>query len=205
MATDPLKFKAPYFPAAECWDRADSFREDLWPSGDLPIDVLAIAEFGLGLEIRVIDGLKLEFDVDALLAMDWKTLAVDRDQYMEERFQRRLRYSVAHELGHYVLHRKVADQMPKTEAELVSFYSQLPEKEYSFLEYHANEFAGRLLVPRDELERRLTLALRALGLPEDMRDEGARVQIIPVLATHFAVSSDVIEIRLNRENLWPRT
>jgi hypothetical protein len=202
MSIDPAAFKAPYIPAQQCWDLADQFREELWPSGDYPVDVLAIAEFSLGLEMCVVDGLKASQDVDALLGLDFQTIAVDRDQYMESRFHARMRYSVAHELGHYVLHKKVADAFPKEEKEFLEFYSQIPEDQYSWIEYQANEFAGALLVPMSELSHRLGLYLEKVRA-SDLSDEGVRVQGIAWLAKYFAVSTDVVEKRLTRGRMIP--
>lgn len=200
MASDPLKFKAPHIPAQECWARADAFREELWPSGDFPVDVLAIAEFGLGLEMRVVDGLKSLRDIDALLGLDFKTIAVDTDQYMESRFHCRMRYSVAHELGHFVLHRQAASVFPKEELALRAFYDKIPEKEYSFLEFHANEFAGALLVPASELTHQVTQWLQRSDVAS-LADEGPRVEATAWLARYFAVSTEVIEKRLARVGL----
>jgi len=58
MMIDPKTFKAPFIDNHACWDAADKFREHYWPSGNIPVDVLAIAEFDLELEI-----LKKEFDI----------------------------------------------------------------------------------------------------------------------------------------------
>jgi Zn-dependent peptidase ImmA (M78 family) len=43
-------------------------------------------------------------DVDALLLGDLKTIAVDQNYFLNERAQNRLRFSVAHEIGHLILH-----------------------------------------------------------------------------------------------------
>jgi hypothetical protein len=107
---------------------------------------LEIIEFELDLEVRPICRLKEENDIDALLLGDWRTIVVDQVQYMDRRFANRLRYSMAHELGHYVLHEAVFQQIPRGSIqEWMEFMRDIPEKEYSFIEYHANEFAGRFL------------------------------------------------------------
>jgi hypothetical protein len=54
MAIDPKAFKAPFIDQQRCWQEADKFRQHYWPSGEIPVDVLAIAEFDLDLEIRTI-------------------------------------------------------------------------------------------------------------------------------------------------------
>jgi hypothetical protein len=86
MAADARNFKAPFISQQQCWAAADQFRQEYWPSATIPVDVLAMAEFDLDLEIRTITGLKEDADVDALLLGDWKTLIVDQQQYLDDRF-----------------------------------------------------------------------------------------------------------------------
>jgi hypothetical protein len=204
----PESFKAPYIDQQEIWRQADAFRSRLWPSNELPIGVLEIVEFELDLEVRPISKLKEDNDIDALLLGDWKTIVVDQAQYMDERYANRLRFSLAHELGHYVLHQAVFQQIPRGSIQQwVEFMRDLPEKEYSFLEYHAYEFAGRFLVPPEALCREFEAAILLAeqnGMPRDQIQSDAHMQYLakPVSRT-FAVSSSVIERRLAKEKLWP--
>jgi len=171
------------------------------------VDVLAIAEFDLELGIRTVTGLKQEADTDALLLSDWTTLMVDQQQYMDPRFTNRLRFSIAHELGHYVLHKAVFATMPRSSIEeWISFMKDMPEKEYGFLEYHAYEFAGRLLVPLNELRTEFEKALVEVersGMERAKIGDAHLSYLCNPLAKRFAVSPDVIERRLTREKLWP--
>jgi hypothetical protein len=157
---NPRNFKAPYISKHDLWQRADRFREDVWPSNNIPVDVMEIVEFELGLEFRAITSLRTDDDVDALLLGDWQTIIVDQGLFMDDRYSNRLRFSIAHELGHYILHRDVFEQIPHTTAEdWIVFMRDIPEKEYSYIEYHANEFAGRFMVPPKALENELEEAL----------------------------------------------
>jgi len=204
---DARAFKAPFIDQQQCWNEADAFRQRYWPSGDLPVDVLAIAEFDLDLGIRTVTGLKQEADADALLLSEWKTLMVDQQQYMDPRFNNRLRFSIAHELGHYVLHRGVFAAIPRSSIEeWISFMNEMPEKEYSFLEYQAYEFGGRLLVPLDQLRTEFENTLEEMEQSGVSRHELSDAQLSYLcnpLAKCFAVSPEVIERRLTREKLWP--
>ena len=204
----PESFKAPYIDQQEIWRQADAFRSRLWPSNEIPIGALEIVEFELDLEVRPISKLKEDNDIDALLLGDWKTIVVDQAQYMDERYANRLRFSLAHELGHYVLHQAVFQQIPRGSVQQwIEFMRDLPEKEYSFLEYHAYEFAGRFLVPPEALCREFEVAILLAeqnGMPRDQIQSDAHMQYLakPVSRT-FAVSSSVIERRLAKEKLWP--
>lgn len=205
---EPENFKAPFIEQQEIWRQADGFRSRVWPSNEIPIGVLEIVEFELDLEIRPISRLKEDNDIDALLLGNWKTIVVDQLQYMDERYANRLRFSMAHELGHYVLHQTVFQQMPRGSVqEWIEFMRDMPEKEYSFLEYHAYEFAGRFLVPPEALRREFDAAILLAeqnGMPRSQLQGDAHLQYLakPV-SRKFEVSSSVIERRLSKEKLWP--
>jgi len=205
---EPENFKAPFIEQQEIWRQADGFRSRVWPSNEIPIGVLEIVEFELDLEIRPISRLKEDNDIDALLLGNWKIIVVDQLQYMDERYANRLRFSMAHELGHYVLHQTVFQQMPRGSVqEWIEFMRDMPEKEYSFLEYHAYEFAGRFLVPPEALRREFDAAILLAeqnGMPRSQLQGDAHLQYLakPV-SRKFEVSSSVIERRLTKEKLWP--
>jgi hypothetical protein len=42
------------------WQRADTFRSQVWPSGNIPIDIMDIVEFELGLEFRAVTSLRTD-------------------------------------------------------------------------------------------------------------------------------------------------
>jgi hypothetical protein len=205
---DPQDFKAPFIDRPQIWREADAFRDRYWPSEKIPVDVRAIVEFELGLEIRPVSRMREEEDIDALLLGNWRTLMVDLRHYMDDRYLNRLRFSVAHELGHYVLHKSIFDQMPRGSIdEWVRFALELPDKEYSFLEYHAYEFAGRLLVPSatlaSEFEAVMAQVERSGLKRSELRDESHLGYLVKPIAAKFGVSSEVIERRLTKEGLWP--
>lgn len=203
-----MPFKAPFFEREELWRRADEFRSTHW-DGRLPVEVLAIAEFKLGLEIRPIKNLKKDCDAEASLLSDLKTLVLDSDSYMDDRYQNRLRFSVAHELGHLALHHDFVAAANITSVEAwLAYYRDIPEKEYGFIEYHANEFAGRLLVPHGDLTRELASAKAQGvkgGLPlKLLNSDQGREYLASAIHRPFGVSAEVVSRRIGREtDLWP--
>lgn len=205
---DPQSFRAPYFSKERLCTEADNVRARYWRSGDVPVDIEAIIEFDLELDIVPIAGLRSDNDMDAFLASDWRTIYVDDELLMDRRYRNRLRFSFAHEMGHYFLHGDVFRAIPRASVEeWIGFMRDMPEKEYSFIEYHANEFAGRFLVPFEPLKQSFESAIseaEAAGVPRDRLYEESHLSYLAnPLARYFDVSGDVIERRLIKEGLWP--
>ncbi len=88
------------------------------------------------------------------------------------------------------------------------FIINIPEIEYRDFKWQANEFAGRLLVPRTELVsevEKVVEIIRAKNLLGFLKDDSDAVlsRVSPALCRVFGVSTDVIEKRVKREGLWP--
>lgn len=195
---DPTSFKAPYIPRETIWAKADAFRKKYWASGVVPVNISAIVEFELELEIFAKYSIKETADVDALLLGDLKTIVVDRDIYMKDRWQNRLRFSFAHEVGHLVLHADVFSGIRHSSIEdWIRFMQLIPMDQYSWIEQHAYEFAGRLLVPREllieDLKRAIMRAEERGFAKWDSSGDAALGYVAKGIAPKFAVSDQVIE------------
>ena len=101
----------------EVWNRAEAFRREhlVGSLHHLPVDVFSLTELRLGLDVIPFDDLFAKYDSDAAITHDFTGIYVDTEAYvLWEKGpvwkQNRLRFSVAHELGHYMLHREVATQ-----------------------------------------------------------------------------------------------
>jgi hypothetical protein len=205
---DPREFKAPFITIENIRKAVDQFRSRHWPQDIIPIDLFEILEFELDIEIRSILNLKEAGDVDALLLGDLKTIAVDQNEFLNERAQNRLRFSVAHEIGHLMLHSDIFSKIQySTIDEWIDFFQKIPDEEYYWIEQHAYEFAGRLLVPREKLIEKLNNAITLVEKSGfnawDTSGESTREYIAHGIARYFEVSDQVIEKRLIKENLWP--
>ncbi|MBN2347049.1 MAG: ImmA/IrrE family metallo-endopeptidase [Candidatus Aminicenantes bacterium] len=207
MKGDPKKFEAPFIRKEDAWLRADQIRQRYWSSGELPVEVELLL-YPLGLELVPHHSIKETGDVDALLLGDLKTIIVDYQDYMNDKMQNRLRFSIAHELGHFVLHQDVfKDIAHVTIKDWIQFIRLIPQAEYSYIEQQAYEFAGRLLVPSDRLGREfrqlIKKAKNAGFLSWDKTGEAALGFIATPISRIFGVSLEVIEKRLRREGFWP--
>jgi hypothetical protein len=104
---DPRKFKAPYIPKERIWQEADQLRAAHPAGRSLPVKVLDFAEFDLGLDLIPTGGLREQLDIEALLMGDLRSILVDRHAFTSPRLEYRLRFSVAHEIAHLILHRDI--------------------------------------------------------------------------------------------------
>jgi len=207
--TDYSDFKCLWVSKDELWEMAEKVRSEYWPENTLPVDVEKIVERRIGLDIIPKHMIFREMDIDAYLTIDLMGIIVDYDLYMDEKFSNRIRFSFAHELGHYVLHKEIYNQLPISSPEdWKDFMLNLSDREYGFFEYQANEFAGRLLVPRDELIKEIDNTIQIIkenNLMDFLAEDPIAVlsQMSLSLCKPFGVSYKVIERRVDREELWP--
>jgi len=202
---DPASFKAPFIPFDEIRKFADDFRDVHWDK-KIPVDIFHIIEFDLNLEIRPVLGLKRTGDIDSSLLGDFSGIVVDEEEYMDDRYLNRIRYSVAHEIGHFVLHKTVYKNFGiNTEEEWIEFIQNIPENEYNWIEQQAYEFAGRLLVPLKYLQISFQQYISDVkeirnALP-GIEDIKIAERISPKICNKFEVSAGVVTKRIIIEKL----
>jgi hypothetical protein len=206
---EPANFKCKWKDREELWLIAEDVRRKYWCELTIPVDAEKIVESRLKLTIQPEHYLRRETDMDAYLLMDRKGIVVDHDMFMDERYLNRLRFSFAHELGHYFLHEYIYKEILfNTINEWREFIINVPAFDYKNFEWQANEFAGRLLVPREELVSEIEMIMQYIkenNLSEYLKSEPDAVlaSISPMISKKFGVSDTVIATRAKREMLWP--
>jgi hypothetical protein len=206
---DYSEFKCKWIDPVSLWDIADGTRKKYWPESKLPVNTEEIVEFRLRLNIEPVKYLLSTVDIDAYLKRDLSGIVVDYDCYMNDKFTNRMRFSFAHELGHFFLHKDIYMKFEIDSPEdWKNFVLNVPENEYKSFEWQANEFAGRLLVPYPELENQIEKVggiLKENNLIPFLKIDPDAVlsRISPMLCKPFGVSTEVIERRVKREGLWP--
>lgn len=179
----------------------------------IPVDIDHIVEFGYRLEVRPLKNLKSSLDMEGMLSKDRKTIFVDSDTYTDDRFYARHRFTLAHEIGHYELHKEFYEQTQfETPEQWLELLQKIDPVDLEWCERHADEFAGRLLVPVEflnaEIDRlrpdfdRLDQESRSRGLsyPEEIQ-KWKMVYVARKIAAKFEVSQKVIEIRIKTEKI----
>lgn len=97
-----------WIPNEEIRQHAEAFLSQHWDD-TLPVDVEYIAEFRLGISILPLPGLRSSIEGDGFITRDFQEIHLDFAQHAV-----RLRFTVAHELGHLVLHKNFIETLPST-------------------------------------------------------------------------------------------
>lgn len=204
-------FKPPILSWQYIRDLTKRLRRELLKNPNIiPIPIEKIVEFKLGITIDPEPFLKEEFGIDGQLLSDLSTIMIDSKMYYDEKFLPRVRFTLAHELGHYYLHR---DQIMKARfssvSEWIKFIQSVPDEDLSWFERQADEFAGSFLVPTDVLVKLLIAnndrikKYLEISTSDEAQDRAINA-ISLILCSDFIVSHNVIETRIRREKLWEK-
>jgi hypothetical protein len=203
----PQRLQRPFLSYEDLRRRAGDFLRTHHPAGTIPVPIEEIVEFRYRIDIIPVPGLQEAFEVDGFISSDLKTITVDALVY--ERRPGRCRFTLAHELAHVVLHRRIfqAHRFRSVE-DWKRFQREMDEEDRRWPEWQAYAFAGLVLVPAEPLRTEYQKAVRVAGragLSLQKAGEVARSYVADWLARRFEVSAQVIERRLDKDELWPRT
>lgn len=144
----------PYVPRLnyeEIRKKANSFLEEHHPAITIPIPIEEIAEFKLKLDIVPLPGLR-NIDVDGFLNSDLSAISVDQ-AILEHVNPSRYRFTLAHEIGHLVLHSQLyRESNVQNISSYQEFVRNLPQYLLNKVEWQAYCFAGLVLVPAEQLK-----------------------------------------------------
>lgn len=195
-------FRAPYFTPAELSQRAADFLARTNPRGEIPVPIEHIVE-RMGVDIVPVPGLSRNFDIDGWTTHDMKEIYVDEHAY--ENVESRFRFTLAHEVGHIVLHAEVFKPYQfRTVDQWRKFVEGVDDKQWDYLEHHANVFAAHILMPSTSLVQvhgscAETIRREAPRIAED--PAGFRHFVALCVSKVFKVSAESAEIRIANEPL----
>lgn len=149
---DPRKVTSVKLSRDKIRDEAEQFRKDHIFTPDLPVDIEHVVEATMGIRIIPIESLQKDCDMEGFISKDYSCIYVDEFLYTDDRYYKRVRFTIAHEIGHYVLHRcTIDDQKFSSEKDWMEFRTGIDYETLGWFETQASEFAGRLLVPIESL------------------------------------------------------
>ena len=183
--------------------KADEFLVTYNPSGAIPVPIEEIVEFDFGINVVPVLGLQREFEVEGFTSSDLKNIYVD--EYVYTDYLNRYRFTLAHEIGHIILHRNLynANRFSSI-ARWKEFINSMTEEEHGWLEYQGYAFAGLVLVPRESLTKHtseLVKKIKGKKISLEQNWDFAWELIIAHLGKAFQVSSSVIEKRVDKDGI----
>jgi hypothetical protein len=176
----------------------------------IPVNIEYVIESNYRMDIVPLPSLKMAFDIDGFSTSDFNAICVD--QFVYEQRYHRFRFTLAHELGHRVLHQEYLSKHKFSSiAEWKNVVDQLNPSDHSKMEYQSNVFAGQVLVPKEFLRVEFKEQLRILepqieqarssGLSRDDYVHTVLYEIANGLSPKFDVSVDVLTRRIEFESL----
>jgi Zn-dependent peptidase ImmA (M78 family) len=188
-----------YMNYCDIGDRAYEFLRTYHPSFELPIPIEEIVELQLGLDIVPMPNLLDIYRIDGFLTSDRTAIYVDEGQYREQ--YGRYRFTLAHEVGHFYMHKEYFESYSFTSVnEYVEFVQSVDRKLIGRYEVQGMLFAEQVLVPEDQL---LSVIGEVITSNIDVISIVSKFDgvIVPYIAKGiskpFQVSSDVIECRIS--------
>lgn len=192
--------KIPFFYKHDINDQAENFRKKNW--GDtVPVNIEEIITLKLKIDVIPKQNLLKLCNADAFITAEWKNVYVDNENYMNDKCYNRLRFSLAHEIGHFILHKKLFESFGiKSVPDYYKFIDELGN-DYGIIEGHANKFANCLLVPKNKLKlaRKKIEEKLFKSHPELKEIDVSTINsyIAAPLAKSFQVNQGVVEISLS--------
>jgi len=175
------------------------------PAGSIPVPIEEIIEIRLHLDVIPTPGLQTVFDVDAFITSDMESIFVDEFIYQSR--HGRYRFSLAHEIAHAVLHQKTYRSLSFDSIDSwKKAQERIPDEQYGWLEWQGYAFAGLVLVPESALKQLFDSArsrAEAAGVPFLNANDAVRRRVSGSLADEFDVSTEVVERRIAKDELWP--
>lgn len=204
-----INLNVPYLSDAYIASVACSFLKEN-SLASIPINIERVIESNYRMDIVPLPGLQNAFDVVGFSSSDCTVIYVDDFVYKQRYF--RYRFTLAHELGHKVIHHKYLSKLKFSSiAEWTKVIDQLDPWDYEKMEYQAYTFAGLVLVPPEFLKTEFNKQLHILepqieqaqskGINRDDYVHTVLDGIAYGLSPIFKVSTDVLSRRIGFECL----
>jgi len=164
-----------------------------------------VIEQDLRIDISLEPDLQSKYDVEAFTTGDFTRIIIDENSSWWN--YGRYRFMLAHEVGHYVLHREILKTVGiNTVNAWIAFHRSLSNADYKTMEQQSNLFASHLLMPETELNpileakheqtKEIIESMRGLGMSEDRVRNNVQDILAKEISGVFEVSVRAAEVRI---------
>lgn len=188
----------PYITHSDIETAANEFLKKFNSDGTIPVDIESIVRYNMDKKIDLQD-----MSLEGFSTNDFSIIYIKAYDY---RFNtKRARFTIAHEIGHCQLHQKYYRHYPESEKAWKKF-QESRSKEYDFFEWHADTFAGMVLIPTIALKEKISPHKKKLEnllntMKEETYIENAFNDIGSYFCDDFDVSEAAMAIRIKRSEL----
>ena len=176
----------------------------------IPYPIEEVIEFDLGIDIVTTPNLQKDYKIEGFTSSDMRTIYVDETVYNNRHC--RFRFTLAHELGHIVLHSEIFKKFGfRSVLDWKKFVNEVNGKDYGYLEFQGYAFGGLILVPTRDLRNcfdenlgtvsELIQEARSAGIDRRKYIDYAKEHMASILAPKFDVSTDVVVKRIEKSGL----
>ncbi len=165
----------------------------------IPIDIDFLIEELPDVDLDIWPGLRANHQLEGMVMRDADTgaIVVCIDDTLADKNPTRYRMTVAEELGHLILHRKLIEQV-KSPADFRSIQSHYRAWQ---MERNAKRFAAAILMPSASLSAAAcSLYPKLVGAVGFKNPDAVRRKLVAMLAQSFGVSPEAMRIRCTE---WP--
>jgi len=205
-----IQIKVPYFSYADLSKISYQFLQKFNFATKIPVPIEEIIDLKLKINIFASPGLRDIHEIEGWTSGDLSTIFVD--EFIFYHRETRFRFTLAHELGHIVLHKKIYGEHTFSSIEdWKRFCNKIDKKSYSWVESQAYNFAGLILVPsihltkffKDQIIKHKSSfdSARFKKLTKDKYQDYFIDVASVALASIFNVSTDVISRRIEKDGL----
>lgn len=184
MSNLPIKF----YTHQELETMAEVFLEAFHKPQDSPlVEIDMIVEADLDIRILPYSNLETFHGLHGYLALSLKAIYIDQNIMDSDLFERRFRFTVAEEVGHYMLHRDLFAGV-KTPDDYLNAVDRISSKEYAKMDIDAKYLGGAILMPSEIFRKEsLDYATNATKVIED--------ELFKRLSNKFNVSTHAVSRR----------
>ena len=194
-----------YISKPDIGQRAEEVLTRFHPTRSYPVPVELILERNFHVDIVPIPGLADSSNSMAFTSANLAQISVDRDHFKNS--PDKYRFTLAHELGHIVLHEYIYTiSNHRSIDNFLAFMDHFPQEEYGNLEVQANYFAGFFVAPRDvllEATEQGVEKIREHGLADARGIKLAWPHIIEHVAELLGLTKFPVEFRMDYEGITP--
>jgi hypothetical protein len=174
-----------YIPKEQLIGLSDGFLKKYHPAGELPIPIEDILEIKLKIKVIPLPDLMKNFGIDSFLCSDMARVGIDEKCYNTIN---RCRFSFAHEIAHFVLHKEFYALFDINNFEEYTVaINAISAEENKRMEQQAYIFAGYLLIPVVPYRKLVDGLVSKVGNEELLSEDDIRY-IITETAKIFGVS-----------------